>query len=152
MENPTHVIVVDDSPTTCKILEITLKRAGGFTITCFTDPVKALVALEGHTVPLPDLLLLDVLLPRMDGFEVMCYLSKHEDLKDITVILMSRKDRTIDRLKARLAGAACYITKPFDTQEVVRVVREQCPLLTCTSGQPARANAGSMDGREGSNE
>lgn len=126
MDNSTkHIMIIDDSPTSCKILEITLKRAN-FRVTSFTDPVEALIALGDQTVPLPDLLLLDVLLPRMDGFEVMRYLWSHASLRDIVVVLSLPEISTIDRLKARLAGAVAYITKPFETQAVVRVV---CELL-----------------------
>jgi twitching motility two-component system response regulator PilG len=122
-----HIMVIDDSPTVCKILEISLKRAG-FSVVCFRDPVEALIALGDASTPLPDLLLLDVLLPRMDGFEVMQYLCHHADLSDIPVVLMSRKNGTIDRLKARLAGAVAYIPKPFEMARVISVVCEQSEL------------------------
>jgi twitching motility two-component system response regulator PilG len=122
-----RIMVIDDSPTVCKILEISLKRVG-FSVMCFADPVEALIALGNDSTPLPDLLLLDVLLPHMDGFEVMQYLSHHADLSAIPVILMSRKDGTLDRLKARLAGAVAYITKPFEMAKVIGIVCEQSAL------------------------
>lgn len=119
-----RIMVIDDSRVVREVLRVGLGRAG-FEVECFEDGVEALRSLQEHArQALPDLIVLDVVLPRMDGYEVARHLKSRPDLSDIVIVMLSRRDGVLDRLKGRLAGASAYLTKPFRMKEVVQVVRE----------------------------
>src|SRR6266849_8825360 len=114
------VMIIDDSLTVRKIMETSLKREG-FRSVSYPDGIEALRALnEGQ--PIPDLVLLDIGLPKMDGYEVARHLKTKQQFGNTVIVMLSRRDGVIDRLKGRIAGAKDYITKPFRTQEVMSVV------------------------------
>src|SRR3989449_6488424 len=82
---------------------------------------------EIYTLSLHDalpiyLVLLDIGLPKMDGYEVARHLKTKQQFGNTTIVMISKRDGVIDRLKGRLAGAKDYITKPFKTQEVMTIV------------------------------
>ncbi len=118
------IVCVDDSPTVRKILETCLRREG-FTVSSFADGVVMLRWLIGPEGRVPDLVILDVTLPKIDGYEVARRLKAHPHCAKGRIVMLSRRDRVIDRLKGRLAGASVYLTKPFKTQELVAVVKAQ---------------------------
>ena len=114
------VMIIDDSLTVRKIMETSLKREG-FASVSYPDGIEALRALsEGLAVP--DLVLLDIGLPKMDGYEVARHLKTKQQFGNTPIVMISQRDGMIDRLKGRLAGAKDYITKPFKTQEVMTIV------------------------------
>ena len=114
------VMIFDDSLTVRKIMETSLKREG-FASVSYPDGIEALRALsEGLAVP--DLVLLDIGLPKMDGYEVARHLKTKRQFGNTPIVMISQRDGMIDRLKGRLAGAKDYITKPFKTQEVMTIV------------------------------
>jgi twitching motility two-component system response regulator PilG len=114
------VMIIDDSLTVRKIIETSLKREG-FASVSYPDGIEALRALsEGLAVP--DLVLLDIGLPKMDGYEVARHLKTKRQFGNTPIVMISQRDGMIDRLKGRLAGAKDYITKPFKTQEVMTIV------------------------------
>jgi twitching motility two-component system response regulator PilG len=114
------VMIIDDSLTVRKIMETSLKREG-FASVSYPDGIEALRALsEGLAVP--DLVLLDIGLPKMDGYEVARHLKTKRQFGNTPIVMISQRDGMIDRLKGRLAGAKDYITKPFKTQEVMTIV------------------------------
>ena len=118
-----HVVVVDDSRVVRKILEVSLRRAG-YVVECFEDGIEALRSLQApERAWLPDLVILDVMLPKMDGYEVAIYLKRCPELRGIAIVMLSCRDGLLDRVKARLAGANAYLTKPFSPHEVTEVVR-----------------------------
>jgi len=119
---PKLVLVIDDSPTVRNILEVCLSRAG-YQVKSFHDGVEALQWLVSPQACLPRLVFLDIGLPRMDGFEVSHYLKDKPQLKYIVIILISRRDGAIERLRARLVGAQDYIVKPITTQHILAVVQ-----------------------------
>ncbi|TMC23634.1 MAG: response regulator [Chloroflexi bacterium] len=112
------VMVIDDSNTVRKIIETCLRREG-FEVKSFSDGVDAIRWLSGPDARVPDLIMLDIGLPKMDGYELARRLKIKPQFQDTVIIMISRRDGVIDRLKGRLAGAKDYITKPFQTQEVV---------------------------------
>jgi twitching motility two-component system response regulator PilG len=119
-----RIMVIDDSLVVRTILKIGLERKG-FQVECCEDGVEALLSLgEPGRQALPDLIILDIMLPRLDGYEVMRLLKGRPDLCGIVVLILSARDGTLDRLKGRLAGAKGYVTKPFKMQEVVGAVRD----------------------------
>jgi DNA-binding response OmpR family regulator len=126
------VMIIDDSLTVRKILETTLKREG-FLSESYPDGIEALRALSQRGHPVPDLVILDIGLPKMDGYEVARHLKTKQQFGNTTIVMLSKRDGVIDRLKGRLAGAKDYITKPFRTQDVMSVVHEH--LSTRVIGQ-----------------
>ena len=117
------VMVIDDSPTVRKILEVTLRREG-MEVVSYPDGVEALRATAMRPYDrLPDLLFLDLELPRMNGFEVARYLRSQPQWNRTAIVVLSRRDGIIDRLKARLAGTQAYLTKPCTRQMIIEVLR-----------------------------
>jgi twitching motility two-component system response regulator PilG len=116
------VMVIDDSLTVRKIMETSLKREG-FDAISFPDGLQAMQALARGDVPVPDLILLDVGLPKMDGYEVARTFKQKSRLGNTVIIMLSGRDGMFDKLRGRMAGAKEYITKPFKPAEVIAVVR-----------------------------
>lgn len=118
----TSILIIDDSICVRKILEITLRRAGYLT-TSFADGYDALRWLASEEARIPDLILLDLMLPKMDGYTVLRCLKKRRATAQTPVVILSGRTGVIDRLKGRLAGACVYLTKPFHQQTILEVVR-----------------------------
>lgn len=114
------VMVIDDSTTVRKIIETCLGRQG-FQVLGFPDGVEAMRWLMEPTSRMPDLVFLDIGLPKMDGYEVARRLKTKPQFSNAVIIMLSRRDGMIDRLKGRLAGAKDYITKPFKTQDIISI-------------------------------
>ncbi|MBV9707195.1 MAG: response regulator [Chloroflexi bacterium] len=129
------VMVIDDSPTVRSILEACLSRAG-YQVKSFHDGVEALLWLVSPQARVPGLVFLDIGLPRMDGFEVAQHLKAKLQLQDTVIVMLTRRDGVIERLKARLVGAKDYVVKPFKMQQIVEVV--QAYLGVAVSGQRDR--------------
>jgi DNA-binding response OmpR family regulator len=112
----TRIVVVEDEPNISEVVSLYLKRAG-YDVTSYADGLKALNALNDQ---LPDLIILDVMLPGMDGFALTRQL---RDRSDVPIILLtSRRDET-DRIAGLELGADDYVVKPFSPQELVSRVR-----------------------------
>jgi twitching motility two-component system response regulator PilG len=118
-----RIVVIDDSLTVRKILETGLGRAGYVTI-CYADPAEALRNLLDPGNPAPDLLLVDIGLPKLDGFEVLKYMRANWRYSSVPMYVISNRDSVLDRVKARLVGANGYIVKPFKIQEVVALLQQ----------------------------
>ena len=116
------VMIVDDSLTVRKILEVSLKRAG-VEVIAYPDGIIAYEALTSGTLThLPDVVILDVMMPRLNGFALARMLRSKPHLRDIPIIMLTSRDNMLSQLRGRIAGATEYLTKPFKTQEVVDVV------------------------------
>ncbi len=127
------IMVIDDSPTVRKIIETCLRRED-FDVRGFTDGVEAMHWItNAPEARIPDLVLLDINLPKMDGYEVARRFKTKGAFNNTVIIMLSRRDSVIDRLKGRLAGAKDYITKPFKTQEIVSIVQEQLNVHAATN-------------------
>lgn len=118
-----RIVVIDDSLTVRKVLETGLGRAG-YDVTCYADPAEALRNLLDPSKPAPDLLLVDIGLPKIDGFEVLRYIRANKCYTSVPMYVISNRDGVLDRVKARLAGANGYIVKPFKIQEVVALLQQ----------------------------
>ena len=114
-------MVIDDSATVRKIVETCLKREG-FEVLVFPDGVEAMRWFTQPNVRIPDLVILDIGLPKMDGYEVARRLKSKPQLSNTVIIMLPRRDGMIDKLKGRLAGAKDYLTKPFKTQDIISVI------------------------------
>jgi twitching motility two-component system response regulator PilG len=115
------VMVIDDSTTVRKIIETCLGREG-FEVQGFSDGVEAIRWLTQPDTRIPDLVILDVGLPKMDGYEVARRLKTKPQFSNTIIIMLSRRDGMIDKLKGRLVGAKDYLTKPFKTQDLINVI------------------------------
>ena len=113
------ILIVDDNPTNLKVLSQTLTSAG-FDLAVATNGEEAL---EQVNEELPELILLDVKMPGIDGFETCECLKSNPKTQDIPVIFMTALSETIDKVKGLSLGAVDYITKPFDEQDVLARVR-----------------------------
>jgi twitching motility two-component system response regulator PilG len=114
------VLVVDDSPTVRKIVQLTLQREKIRVITA-NDGLSALAAVADEE---PDLILLDIMLPRMDGYNICQIIRKNMRFRHVPIIMLSGKDGLFDKVRGRLAGSSEYLTKPFDSTELVQTVRK----------------------------
>lgn len=112
------ILLVDDEPNIVLSLEFLMKRAG-YAVRTATDGDAALVAI---TEDRPDLILLDVNMPKRDGFEICQLIRSNPGWKDIPIIMLTAKGRDVEREKGLAMGADDYVTKPFATQEVVKKV------------------------------
>lgn len=116
------VMVIDDSLTIRKILDICLRRAG-YQVQCFADGVEAFRWLSSPEAMIPGLVLVDLNLPKIDGYEIIRLLKANPAFAQTICIILSQRDGVLDKLKGRLAGAHAYLTKPFRTQALVEVVQ-----------------------------
>jgi DNA-binding response OmpR family regulator len=112
----TSIVIVEDEPNISEVMSIYLKRAG-YTVTTYADGLTALDALTRQE---PDLVILDVMLPGMDGFTLTRHL---RDRSDLPIILLTSRREETDRIAGLELGADDYVVKPFSPQEVVSRVR-----------------------------
>lgn len=119
---PATVMVVDDSPTIRKILGLTLEKAG-YNVVLANNGTAALQRLQDLV---PKLILLDIAMPDLDGYEVCKRIKQDPRLTAVTVIMLSGKGAFFDKVKGHLAGATEYLTKPFETPAVLEVVNTHC--------------------------
>ncbi len=113
-----EILIVDDEANIVLSLEFLMKQAG-FAVRTVEDGEQALRALEEQV---PDLILLDVMMPGKDGYEVCQQIRRRPEWADLPVIMLTAKGRDVEREKGLAMGADDYITKPFSTQEVVETV------------------------------
>ena len=119
-----NIMVVDDTPANLRLLEGML-RERGHEVRSFPRGALALKAAENDP---PDLILLDITMPEMDGFKVCQHLKENENLKEIPVIFISARTETFDKVKAFRSGGVDYITKPFQFEEVLARVETHLQL------------------------
>src|SRR3990172_13108034 len=108
------IMVVDDTPANLKLLQEML-QAQGYRVLAFPDGKTALCAAANSP---PEMILLDIMMPNMNGFEVCKRLKSDEALKDIPVLFISALAETTDKVKAFSVGGVDYVTKPFQFEEV----------------------------------
>lgn len=134
MDEPV-VLVVDDSPTVRKIVQLTLQRERIRVVTA-GDGLSALAAVADEQ---PDLILLDIMLPRMDGYNICQVIRKNMAYRDLPIIMLSGKDGLFDKMRGKLAGSTEYITKPFDSTELVQTVKRHLDTPAVRERAAARA-------------
>jgi DNA-binding response OmpR family regulator len=114
------ILIADDEPNILISLEYLMKREG-YAVSVARDGVEALDTLRRER---PTLVLLDVMMPRKNGYEVCQEVRADDELKDTLVVMLTAKGRDTDVAKGLAIGADDYITKPFSTKELVQKVRE----------------------------
>lgn len=113
------ILVVDDSPTALKITSDALTEQG-FKVISASDGEEALeIASRLH----PDLIVLDIILPKKNGFQVCRQLKTESATADIKILMLSSKNQASDRFWGQKQGADAYITKPFDDEELVASIQ-----------------------------
>jgi signal transduction histidine kinase len=115
MQSPGNILIIDDDPTSLQMLAGILNERG-HKVRGVTSGRMGLMAARSA---LPELILLDVTMPDMNGYEVCRTLKRDEQLRHIPVIFISALDETLDKVEAFQAGGIDYITKPFQHEEVV---------------------------------
>ena len=113
-----RVLVVDDEPNIRLSLEFLMRKAG-YEVTGVEDGEAALEAVKSAV---PDLMLLDVTLPKLSGYEVCEAVRANPDWKDVRILMLTARGREIEREKGLALGADDYVTKPFATKDVVERV------------------------------
>jgi twitching motility two-component system response regulator PilG len=114
------ILVVQNSPTTRKVVVLTLKQAG-FDMIEARDGLEALSKIDEER---PDLVLLDAVLPKMDGYKILSLIKENKELKDMPVIMLTSKGGLIDKFKGKLAGSSAYLTKPFAPKDLIKSVQK----------------------------
>ena len=115
------ILVVDDSKTIRRTAETLLTKEGCQVFTAI-DGFDALSKIADHQ---PDLIFVDIMMPRLDGYET-CSLIKHNKVfKETPVIMLSSKDGLFDRARGRIVGSEQYLTKPFTTDELLGAISNQ---------------------------
>ena len=112
------ILVADDSATVRKLISGKLEKCG-HTVVCAVDGVEALEKLEEIA---PDLILLDINMPRMDGYQTCKLIRGNELTKDVPIVMISGKDGFFDKVRGRMAGTTGYITKPFGPETLMKTV------------------------------
>ncbi|GBF85406.1 two-component system response regulator [Aphanothece sacrum] len=119
-----NILIVDDIPDNLRFLSASLSRQG-YQVRCVKNGAMALITAQKSP---PDLILLDIKMPEMDGYEVCEKLKANELTRDIPVIFLSALDDVFDKVKAFTVGGADYISKPFEIQEVLVRIEHQLSL------------------------
>jgi twitching motility two-component system response regulator PilG len=114
------ILVIEDSSTTRKVIAITLNQ-NGYEIIEATDGLEALSKLNETR---PDLILLDIILPKMDGYKILSIIKENPEFKKIPVIMLTSKDGIINKVKGKVAGSTAYLTKPFDPTQLVATIEK----------------------------
>lgn len=135
LKTPGYVLIVDDQPNNLRLLSTTLSEAG-YKV---RNAISAKMALMGIEKALPQLILLDIMMPQMDGYQLCQHLKSDERTQHIPVIFLSALDNEWDKVKAFEVGGSDYITKPFHVQEVLSRVKNQLTLV-CQQQQIVEQN------------
>jgi twitching motility two-component system response regulator PilG len=114
------IMVIDDSSTIRRSAEIFLGQAGYQVVTA-EDGFDALAKINDHQ---PALILCDILMPRLDGYQTCALIKKSAKFHATPVLMLSSKDGLFDRARGAMVGAAAYLTKPFSKDSLLTAVRE----------------------------
>lgn len=113
------VMVIDDSKTIRRTAEILLKKAGCEVMTA-TDGFEALALIADNH---PDVIFVDIMMPRLDGYQTCALIKHNQEFRETPVIMLSSKDGLFDRARGRIVGSEQYLTKPFTKDELLGAIR-----------------------------
>ena len=114
------VMVIDDSKTIRRTAETLLKKSGCEVFTAI-DGFEALSKILEHR---PDIIFVDIMMPRLDGYQTCALIKNNKMFKDTPVIMLSSKDGLFDRARGRIVGSEQYLTKPFTKDELLGAINE----------------------------
>jgi len=113
-------MVIDDSKTIRRTAETLLKKVGCEVVTA-VDGFDALAKIADNK---PDIIFVDIMMPRLDGYQTCALIKNNKDFQDTPVIMLSSKDGLFDRAKGRIVGSDQYLTKPFSRDELLSAITE----------------------------
>ncbi len=131
-----RILVIDDSKTIRRTAENLLVKAG-FEVCVAEDGFEALGKIVSFK---PELVFVDIMMPRLDGYHTCALIKSNSALRHTPVVMLSSKDGLFDRARGRLVGAQMYLSKPFTGEELLRAVRGNL-------GQSTLPRSGLADGR-----
>jgi twitching motility two-component system response regulator PilG len=117
---PVRILVIDDSNTIRKSAEMFLRQAG-YEVFLAEDGFDALAKISDHE---PQVIFVDIMMPRLDGYQTCALIKQNPTLRSTPVIMLSSKDGIFDRARGRLAGSDRYLTKPFTREGLIAAVSE----------------------------
>ena len=112
------VMVIDDSKTIRRTAETLLKKSGCDVVTAI-DGFEALAKILEHR---PSIIFVDIMMPRLDGYQTCALIKNNKMFKNIPVIMLSSKDGLFDRARGRIVGSEQYLTKPFTKDELIGAI------------------------------
>lgn len=114
------VMVIDDSKTIRRTAETLLKKEGCEVITA-NDGFEALSKIADHN---PNIIFVDIMMPRLDGYQTCALIKHNQKFKTTPVIMLSSKDGLFDRARGRIVGSEQYLTKPFTKEELLGAIQD----------------------------
>ena len=114
------VLVIDDSKTIRRTAENLLKKAGCEVFTA-TDGFEALALIADNH---PNVIFVDIMMPRLDGYQTCALIKNNEAFRNTPVIMLSSKDGLFDKARGRVVGSEQYLTKPFTKEELLGAIRQ----------------------------
>jgi twitching motility two-component system response regulator PilG len=117
---PVKVLVIDDSNTIRRSAELFLRQAG-YEVILAEDGFDALSKITDYE---PQVIFVDIMMPRLDGYQTCALIKQNPRLKSTPVIMLSSKDGVFDRARGRLAGSDRYLTKPFTREGLIEAVSD----------------------------
>lgn len=117
------VMVIDDSKTIRRTAETLLKKVGCSVITA-VDGFDALAKIADNN---PDIIFVDIMMPRLDGYQTCALIKNNAAFRSTPVIMLSSKDGLFDKAKGRVFGSDQYLTKPFSKEELLGAIRAHVP-------------------------
>ena len=119
------VMVIDDSKTIRRTAEILLSEQG-CKVVLANDGFESLAIIANDR---PDMIFVDIMMPRLDGYQTCALIKGHPEYRDIPVVMLSSKDSIFDMARGRLAGSESYITKPFTRNDLMTAIQEHVKTL-----------------------
>ena len=114
-----RVMVIDDSKTIRRTAETLLKREGAEVVTA-VDGFEALAKIADHK---PQIIFVDIMMPRLDGYQTCALIKNNQVFRQTPVIMLSSKDGLFDKARGRIVGSEQYLTKPFTREELLDAIR-----------------------------
>ena len=124
------VMVIDDSKTIRRTAETLLKKVGCTVITA-VDGFDALAKIADNH---PDIIFVDIMMPRLDGYQTCALIKNNSAFRATPVIMLSSKDGLFDKAKGRIVGSDQYLTKPFSKEELLSAIRAHIPSSDQVAG------------------
>src|SRR6476469_10056547 len=118
-----RVMVIDDSKSISRTAESLLKREGYDVVTA-TDGFEALAKIADHQ---PQIIFVDIMMPRLDGYQTCALIKNNQMFKGTPVLMLSSKDGLFDKARGRIVGSDQYLTKPFTRDELLTAIRKYVP-------------------------
>lgn len=119
----TRILITEDEPNIVESLTFILTRAG-YDVSSVADGEAAMHRLRSNP---PDIMVLDVMLPKMNGFEVLKLVKSDPLLKSLPVVILTAKGQAHDRQLAQEIGTDAFVTKPFSNRDIIDQIRKLCP-------------------------